>query len=153
VQVMVLSQSAARCQRLAALTGDIKKAKDAGFHTCQALLMNTRKVRIGSDQSVSHDTLVALMASCASRTTGRRLSSASLNAVSPAGAVPDQGPVGGEDREDAGGGAQDGAHHGLAVCPGVRPAGAMPNPHACGNDRQSFHSFSVSIAGRTDVRS
>lgn len=24
--------------------GDIKKAKEAGFHTCQSLLMNTRKV-------------------------------------------------------------------------------------------------------------
>ena len=29
------------------LAGDIKKAKDAGFHTCQALLMNTRKVHLG----------------------------------------------------------------------------------------------------------
>ena len=29
--------------------GDIKKAKDAGFHTCQALLMNTRKVRPGRE--------------------------------------------------------------------------------------------------------
>jgi len=24
--------------------GDIKKAKEAGYHTCEALLMNTRKV-------------------------------------------------------------------------------------------------------------
>ena len=28
--------------RLAA--GDIKKAKEAGYHTCESLLMNTRKV-------------------------------------------------------------------------------------------------------------
>ena len=28
------------------MPGDIKKAKEAGYHTCEALLMNTRKVSI-----------------------------------------------------------------------------------------------------------
>ena len=36
--------------------GDIKKAKEAGYHTCEALLMNTRKVCIQSSQFF-HSTL------------------------------------------------------------------------------------------------
>jgi hypothetical protein len=31
---------------LALPTGDLKKCKDAGFHTCEALLMNTKKVSV-----------------------------------------------------------------------------------------------------------
>ena len=32
------------CNTASTAAGDIKKAKEAGYHTCESLLMNTRKV-------------------------------------------------------------------------------------------------------------
>jgi hypothetical protein len=34
------------CARLGAFAGDIKKAKDAGHHTVESMLMTTKKVRL-----------------------------------------------------------------------------------------------------------
>ena len=39
-----LSDCSALSFTSASCAGDIKKAKEAGYHTCEALLMNTRKV-------------------------------------------------------------------------------------------------------------
>ena len=40
--------------------GDIKKAKDAGYHTCQGLMMHTKKVVFSGMQNIVHPDLVCM---------------------------------------------------------------------------------------------
>ena len=48
VRILALSRCCVSWEALetGAVPGDIKKAKEAGYHTCESLLMNTRKVRM-----------------------------------------------------------------------------------------------------------